>query len=201
MASTPEHLKFTYEDYLHLPEDRRYEIIGGELFMTPSPKRVHQQISRNLTTILWSYVKANGLGEVFEAPFDVLFSHHDVVQPDVLFVSRENLSIIGEDNIQGAPDLIIEILSPSTAQRDLDLKKKLYARHAVKEYWVVDPDARKVTVYLWKDNDYVNTGVYGEENSWQPHLLPGLTIKGKEVFETCIQNNPDIHDHQHQSSS
>jgi len=196
VASTPEHLKFTYEDYLHLPEDRRYEIIGGELFMTPSPKRVHQQISRNLTTILWSYVKANGLGEVFEAPFDVVFSHHDVVQPDVLFVSRENLSIVGEDNIQGAPDLIIEILSPSTAERDLDLKKKLYARHAVKEYWIVDPDARKVTVYLWKENDYVKTGVYGEEDSWQPHLLPGLTIKGKEVFEACAKNNPDIHGNQ-----
>jgi len=85
MASTPEHLKFTYEDYLHLPEDRRYEIIGGELFMTPSPKRVHQQISRNLTTILWSYVKANGLGEVFEAPFDVLFSHHYVVHHSMSF--------------------------------------------------------------------------------------------------------------------
>ncbi|HHV75629.1 MAG TPA: Uma2 family endonuclease [Thermoanaerobacterium sp.] len=182
MSSIPEHLKFTYEDYLLLPEDRRYEIIGGDLFMTPSPKRAHQQINRNLTTILWSYVKAHGLGEVYEAPFDVLFSRHDVVQPDVLFVSRENLSIVGEYNIQGAPDLIIEILSPSTAERDLDLKKKLYARHAVKEYWIVDPDARKVTVYLWKDNDYVKTGVYGEEDSWQPHLLTGLTIKGKEVF-------------------
>ncbi|AEG15724.1 protein of unknown function DUF820 [Desulfofundulus kuznetsovii DSM 6115] len=182
MSSIPEHLKFTYEDYLLLPEDRRYEIIGGDLFMTPSPKRAHQKISLNLATILWSFAKAHGLGEVYEAPFDVLFSRHDVVQPDVLFVSRENLSIVGENNIQGAPDLIIEILSPSTAERDLDLKKKLYARHAVKEYWIVDPDARKVTVYLWKDNDYVKIGVYGEEDSWQPHLLPGLTIKGKEIF-------------------
>lgn len=91
---------------------------------------------------MWSYVKANGLGEIYEAPFDVLFSHHDVVQPDVLFVSRENLSIVGENNIQGAPDLIIEILSPTTAERDLDLKK-LYARHAVKEYWIVDPTPEK----------------------------------------------------------
>lgn len=182
MFSIPEHLKFTYEDYLLLPEDRRYEIIGGDLFMTPSPKRAHQQVSRNLTTILWSYVKAHGLGEVYEAPFDVLFGRHDVVQPDVLFVSRENISIVKENNIQGAPDLIIEILSPSTAERDQDLKKKLYARHAVKEYWVVDPDTRKVTVYLWKDNDYVKTGVFGEEDTWQPHLLPGLTITGKDVF-------------------
>jgi len=183
MSVIPEHLKFTYKDYLLLPEDRRYEIIGGDLFMAPSPKRSHQKISLNMATTIWSFVKTHNLGEVYEAPFDVLFSRHDVVQPDLLFVNRDNLAIVGENNIQGAPDLIIEILSPSTAERDLDLKKKLYARHAVKEYWIVDPDARKVTVYLWKNNDYVETGVYGEEDNWRPHLLPDLVIEGKELFK------------------
>ncbi|MBE3588748.1 Uma2 family endonuclease [Desulfofundulus thermocisternus] len=178
----PENLKFTYEDYLLLPEDKRYEIIGGDIFMTPSPKRAHQKVSRNLTTILWSYVKDHALGEVYEAPFDVLFGQNDVVQPDIMFVARNNLSIIGENNIQGAPDLIIEILSPSSAERDLFLKKKLYARHAVKEYWIVDPGARTVTVNLWQKNEYIQTGVYGEEDTWRPHLLPGLIIEGKEVF-------------------
>lgn len=181
--AVPEHLKFTYEDYLLLPEDRRYELIGGDFYVTPSPKPRHQRVSLNLAHLLWSYVRAHGSGEVYEAPLDVYLSRYDVVQPDVLFVRRENLAIVEENYVRGAPDLVIEILSESTRERDLDLKKKLYARHGVKEYWIADPDARTVTVYLLEGDAYVQTGVYGPADTWRPHVLPGLEVRGAEVFD------------------
>src|SRR3989339_225359 len=104
-------IKFNYQDYLQLPEDKRYEIIDGELFMVPSPNEAHQRILLTLTTILLNYVKKNKLGYIYCAPFDVLFSEEDIVQPDIIFVSNENRKIITKDNIKGAPDLLIEILS------------------------------------------------------------------------------------------
>src|SRR5262249_54186269 len=109
---------FTYEDYLLLPEDRRYEIVDGELYMTPSPATYHQRILRQLERALGEYVEGRRLGEVLFAPCDVVLSETDIVQPDVLFVSSGRASIIGEKYISAAPDLVVEILSPATAQRD-----------------------------------------------------------------------------------
>mgnify|MGYP001560741406 CR=1 FL=1 len=142
----PEPLKLTCEDYLLLPEDRRYEIIDGELFMTPSPKTMHQRLIVKLFRIIDDFVRKGELGEVFIAPYDVVLSKHDVVQPDIIFVSKERSGIITELNIQGSPDLVIEILSPSTKERDLVLKKKLYAAFGIKEYWIVDPENEKMTL-------------------------------------------------------
>src|SRR6266498_4123278 len=138
--STPAALRFTYEDYLLLPEDRRYEIIDGDLFMTPAPGTPHQRIVGNLYLRLRQHVDDSGLGEVLCAPCDVVLSPTDVVQPDILFVAAARLSIIGEKYISEAPDLVVEVLSPSTAERDQDLKMKLYARFAVREFWIADPE-------------------------------------------------------------
>jgi Uma2 family endonuclease len=107
--------KYTYEDYLKTPEDERYELIEGEMLMTPSPITRHQRISRELEFEILKFVRENALGEVFDAPYDVYLDDENVVQPDILFISKDRLNIIGEKNIQGAPDLVIEIISENTA--------------------------------------------------------------------------------------
>src|SRR4030042_5727949 len=122
--------------------------------MTPSPITRHQRISRKIVFTLEKFVTENDLGEVFDAPYDVYFDNENVVQPDILFVSKERSNIIGEKNIQGSPDLVIEIISESTAYRDLVQKKKLYARFGVKEYWIVFPGEEFIEIYTLKANAY-----------------------------------------------
>jgi Uma2 family endonuclease len=125
MATALERKKYTYKDYLETPEDKRFELIEGELLMTPSPITKHQRISRELGFALHKFVTEHKIGEVLVAPLDVYFDDRNVVQPDILFISRERSSIIGDKNAQGAPDLAIEIISESTAYRDLVQKKRL----------------------------------------------------------------------------
>jgi Uma2 family endonuclease len=175
-------VKFTYQDYLHLPEDRRYEIIEGELFMVPAPELYHQDISRNLEFILWEFVKKRELGKIYYAPTDVVLSPEDVVQPDILFIEKGRLGIVKEKNIQGAPDLIIEILSPSLRYRDRVHKKKLYQRHGVKEYWIVDPVKKQIEQMCLEESGYRTLGVYGLEDLLESPTLKGIKVKLKEVF-------------------
>src|ERR1019366_2754225 len=133
--------KMTYDLYRLLPEDgKRYELIDGELLMTPAPSPKHQRIVRRLGFQLSSYVEANGLGEVFIAPVDVVFEEHVVVEPDILFVSRERRGMVREEAIHGAPDVVVEILSPSSFYHDLRRKMGLYSQFGVQEYWIVDPE-------------------------------------------------------------
>src|SRR6266508_297048 len=115
-------VKFTYQDYLQLPEDRRYEIIGGELFLTPAPGIPHQRISARLMFLLMRHIREHGSGEIFHAPCDLVLSETDVVQPDLLFISDERREIAGEKYVSAAPDLVIEILSESTVERDRGIK-------------------------------------------------------------------------------
>ena len=180
-------IKFNYQDYLQLPEDKRYEIIDGELFMVPSPNEVHQRILLTLTTILLNYVKKNKIGYVYCAPFDVLFSEEDIVQPDIIFVSNENRKIITKDNIKGTPDLLIEILSPGTSKRDLGIKKKLYAKNGVREYWIVDPEQETTEVLNLKEGEFrgksYNTGVVGQTSRLSSPVIQGFDIDIKEIFE------------------
>ena len=132
-----------------MPEDgNRYEAIGGELYVTPPPRVSHQRIAMNLVAALLPLLKQAGRGELFFAPVGVEFpATREGVQPDILFVSNERLDIVGEDWLRGPPDLVIEILSPSTAARDRNIKRKLYRRQGVAEYWIVDPVARTVEVW------------------------------------------------------
>jgi Uma2 family endonuclease len=140
--------KLTYDDYVLIPEDgQRHEIIDGEHYMAPSPVTVHQRTGFRLGLRLGGFVEQHGLGEVFAAPFDVAFSEHDVVQPDLLFISNERAEILTDKNVQGTPDLVAEILSERTRQLDEKIKLDLYDRFGVLEYWMFDPVRKDVRVF------------------------------------------------------
>ena len=142
----------TWEDVLRMPEDgNRYEFIGGRLYMTPAPVIRHHDISHRLESALRRILERAGHGRVFDAPVLVEFpGTGDRVQPDILFVSGERRGIVGEKQLTGAPDLVVEILSPSTAHRDRGIKLDLYARCGVREYWIVDPDEDVVDVWRFE---------------------------------------------------
>ena len=148
MPTTTHTAKFTYDDYLLFPNDgKRYELIEGERFVTPAPRTRHQRISSNLHGFLFDTIQKTQNGMLFSAPTDVVLSEIDILQPDLLFVSRARTSIITEENIQGAPDLVVEILSESTRRIDEIIKRKLYEHHGVHEYWIIDPEVETIKVY------------------------------------------------------
>ena len=182
MATQRSRIKFTYEDYRHTPEDKRYELLDGELIMVPAPRTAHQRTSRKMLIPMHTFIAENAMGEVFNAPCDVVLSNTDVVQPDLLFVSKERSHIINEDNIRGAPDLVIEILSPSTAQRDRTLKRTLYALHGVPEYWQADTDAKIAMVLTLDNGEYKVAGIYGEGQTLVSPPLQGFTLDIDKIF-------------------
>ncbi|MBI2072989.1 MAG: Uma2 family endonuclease [Gemmatimonadetes bacterium] len=141
--------RVTWRDVLEMPEDgNRYEAIGGELYVSPPPQPPHEWVSMNLVDALLQLLVHPGHGRVFTAPVGVEFlDTEEGIQPDILFVVKDRLPIVTEDGIRGAPDLVIEIISPSTARRDRTVKRHLYQRQGVAEYWIVDLDAKQVEVW------------------------------------------------------
>lgn len=180
--AVPESLRFTYEDYLLTPDDRRYELIGGDLLLTPAPTPYHQQVALNLGDALLHLVRELGLGRVYIAPCDVVLSRYDVVQPDIFFIRADRLSIIGEKNIQGPPDLVVEILSPVTEERDREMKAKLYLRSGVREMWIADPAARTVEVLSNAGTEWRRQALCTSSEMLRSPLLPGLEIPLVRVF-------------------
>jgi Uma2 family endonuclease len=175
--------KLTYADYEKIPADGfRHEIIGGDEFMTPAPNLDHQRVVVKLTTLLENHVAGRKLGGIYVAPTDVLLSKHDIVEPDVIFISEKRKSILGEKNIEGAPDLVIEVLSPSTQAEDRGPKLALYERSGIAEYWIVDPPSK--TVEIREFGTTRRTRVYKEGQSFESSLLPGLVVKLSDVFAT-----------------
>lgn len=174
--------KYTYEDYLKTPNDKRYELIDGELLMTPSPVPSHQRISGKLEFKLREFITKNKIGEVFDAPCDVYLDNENVVQPDILFISKDRLDIIGDKNIQGVPNLVIEIISENSVYRDMVQKKRLYARFGVKEYWIVIPEEKEVEVYILKGEAYQLYKTYTKVDILEAPSLKGLKIGLKEIF-------------------
>ena len=174
--------KLTYADYCLTPDDERYELVDGELIMVPAPGESHQIVAMELGALLHVFVKARGLGRVFSAPYDVVLSDTDIVQPDLLFVSNERAHIRTPTNIRGAPDLVIEILSPSTASRDWGEKRDLYAEYGVQEYWLVDPDTRTVTVLLLDAGAFAEVACYGAGQTLTSPTLPGFTANLDDLF-------------------
>jgi Uma2 family endonuclease len=180
-------VKLTYDDYVHFPDDgKRHELIDGEHFVTPTPIRKHQAVSGNLHGLIWSYLQQHPVGRIFSAPFDVILSEFDVVEPDLLYVSRERMSEIRTSPwVRGAPDLVVEIGSPGTRQRDETIKRRLYERFGVTEYWVVDPELDTVRVYRRRPDRYERVAELALENGdvLTTPLLPGLDLSLAKIFE------------------
>ena len=177
--------KFTYEDFLNFPDDgRRHEIIDGDHYVTPSPNTKHQRVVMRLTTEIATYLKHHSIGELFAAPFDVVFSDLDVVEPDLLYISRERAGILTEKHVRGAPDLVVEILSPGTRKTDEITKRKLYERFDVKEYWVVDPELDTIKVYRSEAGTYARVAELSAEagDVLTTPLLPGFSMAIGELF-------------------
>lgn len=175
--------KMTYDQYCLLPEDgKQYELIDGELFMTPAPKPKHQKIALRLAEELSRFVRENSLGEVFIAPVDVLLDRHTVVQPDVLFISAARVSIVKEEAIEGAPDLVVEVLSPSTFYKDLRKKMTAYSQFGVQEYWIVDPETQTIERYTRRDDKLQLAQKFSSGQAVESALLPGLRLAVTDVF-------------------
>ena len=167
----------TYEDYCALPDDgRRYEILDGDLSMTPSPSVPHQGFAGNLFVVLHAHIRRHAAGEILIAPVDAILAKTTVVVPDLVFVSRERLGIVTSRGVEGAPDLVVEILSPGTASRDRVEKAQIYARYGVRHYWLADPDARALEVYELAGGQYRETARLAAGATFTPTLFPGLAI-------------------------
>ena len=180
MVAQRARIKYTYEDCRSTPEDKRYELHDEELILTAAPRRAHQRTEMKITLRLGNYVEENDLGEVYSAPFDLVPIDTDVVQPDLFFVSKER-RYIHDDNVHGAPDLVIEILSPSTASIDRNFKRALYARRGVKEFWLVDADASNITVVLREHGNEIVV-IYGEGQTLTSHTFERSALNISEIF-------------------
>ena len=172
----------TYEDYLKTPDDERWELLRGELFMVPGANFAHQKISGRLFSFLDRFVEERSLGDVVYAPFDVVLSPTNVLQPDLLFVPNSQRSIITEANIQGAPALAIEIISPSSGAIDRETKRSIYAEHGVGEYWIVDPGARTISVLSLDGKEFREVGRYSPADTLSSPTLPGLALDMSSIF-------------------
>jgi Uma2 family endonuclease len=177
--------KFSYEDLQYIPPDRnRYEIVNGDLLVTPAPNTLHQTIVSNLCAALVPYVRKHRLGRVFVAPLDVVFTQSTVLEPDLLFVSRPRLNIIGEKNLSGPPDLVAEVLSESTAEVDREIKSKQYALYGVPEFWLIDPKAKTVEILRLKERGYERASrlVFGD--TLTSRLFPALSLPVASPWES-----------------
>jgi len=172
----------TIDDLLKLPPETRAELLEGEIFMSPSPTSKHQAFVRNLSSQLIAFVTARKLGTVFFAPLDVVLSRHEVVQPDILFVSAKRSPIIG-DRIEGAPDLVVEVVSAGTEVRDRVVKRSLYARRGVREYWIAELEKRTVEVLKLRGSKYTLHVLFEPGDSITSPVLAGLSIPLDPLFE------------------
>jgi len=178
--------RWTYAEFARLPSEgsTRYEVIDDELYVTPAPSARHQRVVTDLVVQLGAFVRAHDLGELFVSPLDVLFAEGDYVEPDLLFVGRDRTDIVSDRGVEGAPDLVVEVLSPSTARRDRGIKLDRYRLFGVPEYWIVDPELRTVEVWkLAEGADEPVTLSAAESLRWQ--LMPGgpaLELPLEELF-------------------
>jgi Uma2 family endonuclease len=171
--------KLTYEDYLVLPDDgRRHEIIDGEHYVNPSPNTQHQRVLRRLAFAMSDHIEEHRLGELFFAPFDVVLTDFDVVEPDIIFLSNARAHILTDKNIQGVPDLLVEVLS-SNRRYDKRVKYDAYERAALGEYWIVDPDDEVVEVYRHDGRRFARIEVTDTLSS---PLLPGFHMNVHDLF-------------------
>jgi len=188
-AMKPAHpgVKLTYDDFVQFPDDgKRHELIDGEHYVTPSPNTKHQDILGNLFGLIWTHLQSHPVGRAFLSPFDVVFSNFDVVEPDLLYISRERLdAVLTKAHVRGAPDLVVEIGSPSTRRRDETIKRHLYERFGVSEYWVIDPEVDAIKVFRQIGDRYERAAELAAEHDdvLRSPLLPGLELPLARIFK------------------
>lgn len=179
----PEQGHWTYEDYATIPDDgRRYEILGGVLYMSPSPSERHQSLGNLIAYYLTTHVQLAGLGRVYSAPLDVELTPGDVVQPDVLVILNANREKITPSRIIGAPDLVVEILSPGSIAQDYREKFDSYARAGVPEYWIANPSVRTIEVFVLENNWYRSLGVFEGLAKLPSRVVPEFPVQVKQFF-------------------
>ena len=167
----------TYHDYVLLPQDRnRYEVLDGELYMTPSPTYLHQWVVMALAAALHDHASQHGLGAVLTAPIDVVLSETTIVQPDILFIGAARVPAATAKNITTVPELIVEVVFPSSAEQDRVDKMRAYARHGVPHYWIADPDAKVLEMYALSGGDYALAAEFRGDVTGSSPLFPGLAI-------------------------
>jgi Uma2 family endonuclease len=179
MATKPAFQHWTYAEFERLPQDdgNRYEVIAAELVVSPGPRPRHQRAVGRLMSALDVFTQEHALGEVYPGPIDVLLSDADYLEPDLVFVRRERAGIVSERAIESAPDLVVEVISPSTALRDRGIKRERYALFGVPLYWVVDVDLRQVEVYRLAESPYEPVEIATDTLVWQPvEDGPSLTL-------------------------
>jgi Uma2 family endonuclease len=179
--------RFTYDDFLLFPDDgRRHEIIDGDHYVTPSPNLRHQELVGRIHLLVGNFLAEHpGIGRLFLAPLDVVFSKHDVVEPDLLFVAGDQFDILTDKNVQGAPALVVEILSGGTRKRDEQIKRRLFARGGVREYWLVDPELDLIKVYRrTPEGALARVSELSAEDAavLTSPLLPGLSLSLDKLF-------------------
>jgi Uma2 family endonuclease len=172
----------TLEPPVHYNPDLT-QIINGEEVMSPSPKPSHQDVVLSLGSTLRSYVKLNNLGKVYIAPLDVILQEgFNILQPDVLFISKSNIDTI-QDWVRGAPDIVVEIISPSSIKMDTVIKKEIYERYGVPECWLVFPKTQTIEIYSLKENKYELYRTFGHSEAVSSPVLPGLNFPAESIFE------------------
>lgn len=184
--SQPSHsTRFTYEDYVLFPDDgKRHELIEGEHYVTPSPTTRHQRVLGDIFASLRRYLQTRPIGVVYFAPCDVVLSEQDVVQPDLLYISEARAHIVTDKNIQGAPDLVVEIVSESSRRLDELTKRKFYERFGVEEYWIVDPELDTMKIYTRSGDAFERARELSKEtgDTLESALFPGLSLALAELF-------------------
>ena len=174
---------YTYREYALLPDDgKRYEIVDGDLYVSPAPTPFHQTVSRRLQFQLMSQLEITGRAYVFNAPIDLILDDETVVQPDLVVVSMEQRDVISKRGIEGAASVVVEILSPSTSSNDRVLKRLAYARHRIPEYWIVDPTAGQVEAYRLEADGYVLRERLERTDTLTSQVFEDVSISLEPVF-------------------
>ena len=174
--------QLTYKDYEALPEGAPYQLIDGELIMTPAPTPLHQNIIGNIYQSLRYFVESHKLGRVFLSPIDVRLTDIDVFQPDLIFVRNDHVAKIGRDKLNVIPDLVIEVLSPSNAYYDLTHKKTIYAERGVEEYWIVDPKDETIEIFRRNGERFQSEAFFRNQEIMKSPTFSGFSMKLDEVF-------------------
>lgn len=181
----PQPKLLTYLDYVKLtpPDNGNFELLNGQIYFMASPKPSHQRISLRLSYFLAACVIPNNLGEIFTAPMDVVFTEYDTFQPDLLFITKERLNIIGENKIEGSPDLVVEILSPSNDANEMSYKRHIYGSKGVKEYWLINVEKQMLTLYKQIDNELRWQKDIQKNEVLKSEIIQGFELKLSNIFE------------------